>query len=134
MQDNPKEAQVPHCNNEDYRQGYSARSDLGGGVILTLCHPLDYLLWLIGEVSALWSFSDYLGNLDLEVEDTAEIGLRFSNGVLGSVHLNYNHNVIYMSFLFHIYIESYNMNSNRFLLIYMLLYIYYLLLYSFYSF
>jgi len=75
---------------EDYRQGYSARSDLGGGVILTLCHPLDYLLWLIGEVSALWSFSDYLGNLDLEVEDTAEIGLRFSNGVLGSVHLNYN--------------------------------------------
>ena len=28
---------------EDYRQGYSARSDLGGGVILTLCHPLDYL-------------------------------------------------------------------------------------------
>ena len=75
---------------EDYRQGYSARSDLGGGVILTLCHPLDYLLWLIGEVSALWSFSDYLGNLDLEVEYTAEIGLRFSNGVLGSVHLNYN--------------------------------------------
>ena len=23
---------------EDYRQGYSARPDLGGGVVLTLCH------------------------------------------------------------------------------------------------
>ncbi len=35
---------------EDYRQAYSARSDLGGGVVLTLCHPLDYLLWLLGDV------------------------------------------------------------------------------------
>lgn len=75
---------------EDYRQGYSARSDLGGGVTLTLCHPLDYLRWIMGEVSELWAFTGHLGDLDLEVEDTAEIGLRFSNGALGSVHLDYN--------------------------------------------
>ena len=35
---------------EDYRRGYSARRDLGGGVILTLCHPFDTLRWLLGEV------------------------------------------------------------------------------------
>ncbi|MDH5506292.1 MAG: Gfo/Idh/MocA family oxidoreductase [Anaerolineae bacterium] len=75
---------------EDYSKSYSARQDLGGGVILTLCHPLDYLRWLLGEVSGLWSFAAKLGDLDLEVEDTAEIGLRFANGVLGSVHLDYN--------------------------------------------
>ena len=75
---------------EDYRQGYSARSDLGGGVILTLCHPLDYLRWLLGEVSALWAFTGHLGELELQVEDTAEIGLRFANGALGSVYLDYN--------------------------------------------
>jgi predicted dehydrogenase len=75
---------------EDYRQGYSARADLGGGVILTLCHPLDYLRWLLGEVEALWAFADRLGNLEIQVEDTAEIGLRFASGVLGSVHLDYN--------------------------------------------
>jgi predicted dehydrogenase len=75
---------------EDYRQGYSARADLGGGVILTLSHPLDYLRWLFGEVSALWAFAGQLSDLDLQVEDTAEIGLRFDNGVLGSVHLDYN--------------------------------------------
>ena len=28
--------------------------------------------------------------LELDVEDTAEIGLQFSTGVLGSVHLDYN--------------------------------------------
>lgn len=75
---------------EDYRQGYSARSDLGGGVILTLCHPLDYLRWILGEVKELWAFAGHLNNLELEVEDTAEIGLRFKNGALGSVHLDYN--------------------------------------------
>ncbi|HEX7976110.1 MAG TPA: Gfo/Idh/MocA family oxidoreductase [Anaerolineales bacterium] len=74
---------------EDYRQGYSARADLGGGVILTLCHPLDYLRWLLGEVDALWAFAAHLSDLDLEVEDTAEIGLRFSSA-LASLHLDYN--------------------------------------------
>jgi predicted dehydrogenase len=75
---------------EDYRQGYSARLDLGGGALLTLSHPLDYLRWFFGEVEALWAFIGRLGDLALDVEDTAEIGLRFANGVLGSVHLDYN--------------------------------------------
>jgi predicted dehydrogenase len=75
---------------EDYRHGYSARSDLGGGVVLTLCHPLDYLCWLFGDMDALWAFEGKLGDLDLSVEDTAEIGMRFCSGVLGSLHLSYN--------------------------------------------
>lgn len=75
---------------EDYRRSYSARTDLGGGVILTLCHPLDYLRWLIGEVNAVWAFAGNLSDLALEVEDTTEIGLRFDNRVIGSLHLDYN--------------------------------------------
>ncbi len=74
---------------EDYRTSYSARKDLGGGVIRTLTHPLDYLHWMFGEVDALWSFNGQLSDLELEVVDTAEIGLRFANRVIGSVHLNY---------------------------------------------
>ena len=35
---------------EDYRSSYAARSDLGGGVTLTLTHPLDYIRWLAGDV------------------------------------------------------------------------------------
>lgn len=75
---------------EDYRNSYSARPDLGGGVILTLSHPLDYLLWLLGPVEGLTALAGKLGNLEMQVEDTAEIGLRFTNGALGSVHLDYN--------------------------------------------
>jgi predicted dehydrogenase len=74
---------------EDYRQGYAARADLGGGVILTLTHPLDYLRFLLGEIEALWSFNGRVSALEIDVEDMAEIGLRFAGGALGSVHLNY---------------------------------------------
>jgi predicted dehydrogenase len=37
---------------EDYRRSYAARADLGGGVVNTLSHPLDYLRWLLGEVES----------------------------------------------------------------------------------
>jgi predicted dehydrogenase len=74
---------------EDYRSGYSARTDLGGGVVNTLSHPLDYLRWFFGDVQSLWAYTSNESGLGLEVEDTAEIGLRFTNGVLGSVHLDY---------------------------------------------
>ena len=74
---------------EDFKQGYAARPDLGGGVILTLTHPLDYLRMLLGEVDSLWSFTS-ASNLGLEVEDAAEIGLKMKNDALGSVHLDYN--------------------------------------------
>jgi predicted dehydrogenase len=74
---------------EDYRQSYAARADLGGGVIRTLTHPLDYLRYLIGEVESLWSFNGHVSPLDVDVEDVAEIGLSFVGGAVGGVHLNY---------------------------------------------
>jgi predicted dehydrogenase len=74
---------------EDYRQSYAARADLGGGVIVTLTHPLDYLRYLLGDVEALWSFNGHISPLEVDVEDVAEIGLKFANGVVGGVHVNY---------------------------------------------
>jgi predicted dehydrogenase len=76
---------------ENYREGYSARADLGGGVILTLCHPFDYMRWLFGEINKVHAFLGYDSDLGLlDVEDTAEINMKFESGVIGSVHLNYN--------------------------------------------
>lgn len=74
---------------EDYRLGYSARKNLGGGVVLTLCHPLDYLHWLLGDATNLWAFKSQVNALGIEVEGVTEIGLQFANGVVGSVHLDY---------------------------------------------
>jgi len=74
---------------EDYRKSYSARDELGGGVVLTLCHPLDYLRWLLGEVDSVWAFTGKISAMDINVEDVGEIGLKFANGPIGSVHLDY---------------------------------------------
>ena len=75
---------------EDYRQGYAARADMGGGVVLTQCHSLDYLPWLVGKVRSAWGFTGKLSYLEVDVEDTAEIGLRFESGALGNLHLDFN--------------------------------------------
>jgi predicted dehydrogenase len=74
---------------EDYRVSYTARQDLGGGVVVTLSHPVDYLRWLLGEVQALWAFSGKVSDLEVQVEDYAEIGMQFQNGATGSLHVDY---------------------------------------------
>lgn len=74
---------------EDYRQGYSARHDLGGGVILDAIHEIDYIRWMLGEVKAVACFADKLSHLEIETEDTAGILLRFASGAIGEVHLDY---------------------------------------------
>jgi predicted dehydrogenase len=75
---------------EDYRSGYAARADMGGGVVLTQCHSLDYLPWLVGRAVLVWGFTGKLSDLEVDVEDTAKVGLRFADGALGSLHLDYN--------------------------------------------
>ena len=76
---------------EDYRTGYAARSDMGGGVVATQCHSLDYLPWLVGKkVESVWGFADKLSDLEVTADDTSKIGLRFEGGALGSLHLDYN--------------------------------------------
>ena len=74
---------------EDYRQSYSARKDLGGGVLLTLSHPLDYIRWLFGDPEWIWGMNGKISELELDTDDIAEIGLRMANGLVGTIHLDY---------------------------------------------
>jgi predicted dehydrogenase len=74
---------------EDYRQGYSARRDLGGGIILDAIHEIDYIQWMLGQVEAVACFAGKLSQLEIDTEDTASILLRFSCGAIGEVHMDY---------------------------------------------
>ncbi len=74
---------------EDYHQSYSAKAELGGGVILTLSHPFDYLRWLIGEVASVSAAQTRSGGLGIDVEDSADVLLHFTSGVIGNVHIDY---------------------------------------------
>jgi predicted dehydrogenase len=74
---------------EDYHHSYSARKELGGGVLLTLSHPFDYLRFLFGNATVQGSVLGYGGGLGIDVEDMAEVLLKFDDQLIGSVHLNY---------------------------------------------
>jgi predicted dehydrogenase len=74
---------------EDYRRNYSARRDLGGGVILDAIHEIDYIRWLLGEVAGATCVAGKLSRLEIDTEDTAAILLAFESGALGEVHLDY---------------------------------------------
>jgi predicted dehydrogenase len=72
----------------DYRQGVSARRSLGGGVLLELSHEFDYARWLAGEVATVSAYAARVSDLEIDVEDLAEITLGFESGAVGSVHLD----------------------------------------------
>jgi len=63
----------------NYRTGVSARSDLGGGVLLELSHEIDYLRWIFGDVEWVRSWVGNVGDLDIDVEDTAHLVLGFQS-------------------------------------------------------
>lgn len=76
----------------DYRQTYSARSDLGGGVLMDAIHELDLVVWLLGHgpFTVAGAVVDRLGPLQIDVEDTVRALLRHDgSGVVVDVALDY---------------------------------------------
>jgi len=73
---------------EDYRLGYSARADLGGGIVLDM-HELDYMSWLFGDITSLSGFINHSGCLEIETEDVACACLRFESGMLATLQVDY---------------------------------------------
>jgi predicted dehydrogenase len=67
--------------NADYREEYSARKDLGGGVIFTSIHGLDNIRWLFGEVEELSCFHDKVSKLEIDIEDYVAADLKLKNGL-----------------------------------------------------
>jgi len=74
---------------QDYKKSYTAKKDLGGGIILDGSHEIDYARWLIGNVESVFCFADKISSLDVETEDVAEILLKFKNGAIGEIHLDF---------------------------------------------
>jgi predicted dehydrogenase len=54
---------------EDYRQSYAARRELGGGVLLTQIHEIDYACWLFGTPGRVSAVGGHLTDLEVDVED-----------------------------------------------------------------
>lgn len=76
----------PH---EDYRKGYGARRELGGGIILDASHEIDYVRHLLGEVDEVFAVVKKISDLDINTEDFAEVTMRHKDGAYSQIHFDY---------------------------------------------
>jgi predicted dehydrogenase len=73
----------------DYRTTYSARAELGGGILGDASHELDLLVWLLGrDLEVLGSAVERNGPLELDVEDTVKALMRAQDGTVAEVSLD----------------------------------------------
>lgn len=80
---------LPACHPwQDYRQRYEARTDLGGGVVLTSIHELDHAFWLFGPVEAVTCVARRRA-LEMDREDIAMMVLEHDHGVLSEITLDF---------------------------------------------
>lgn len=74
---------------QDYRKSYTARRELGGGILLDGSHEIDYVTWLFGAPQELACMAGHVSPLEVNVEDCATILMRFPNGTQADVHVDF---------------------------------------------
>lgn len=74
---------------QDYRQSYTARRDLGGGILLDGSHELDSITWLLGKPLEVMCMAGKVSALEVDVEDCAGVLLRFAGGAQADIHLDF---------------------------------------------
>jgi predicted dehydrogenase len=75
--------------NEDYRKGYASDRQLGGGIILTMIHDIDYLYWIFGNPKSIFSVSGKFSDLDISAEDYCSSIIEFKNNITAELHLDF---------------------------------------------
>jgi predicted dehydrogenase len=73
----------------DYRRNYTARRDLGGGILLDASHEIDYVTWLLGAPETVTCASGKASSLEVDVEDNATLLLGYQRGVHAVVHVDF---------------------------------------------
>ncbi|WP_339606914.1 Gfo/Idh/MocA family oxidoreductase [uncultured Roseivirga sp.] len=73
---------------QDYREVYSAKSALGGGVHLDLIHEIDYTIYLLGYPQTIESYKSKKSSLEIDSYDIAHYTLEY-NRTSVFITLNY---------------------------------------------
>lgn len=74
---------------QDYTKSYSAKVELGGGVLLDLIHEVDAARWLLGEFTTVMGAIGKFSDLAIETEDTAGLILHRQGGPITTIALDY---------------------------------------------
>jgi len=74
---------------QDYKKSYSAKKELGGGVLLDLSHEIDYAVWFFGRAKKVLAMIKKVPELEIETEALVEMLIEFKSGVIAEIHLDY---------------------------------------------
>ena len=80
---------LPSWREGDYSKTYSAKKNLGGGVLLDLSHELDYITWIFGELKLKFVVNNKISNLKINTDDNLLIVGSTKNVKQFIIHLNY---------------------------------------------
>lgn len=72
----------------DYRNTYSAKKELGGGVSIDLIHEWDYICYLVGQPQKVHSFIGRKSNLEIDSDDLAVYIAEYPDKYV-ELHLDY---------------------------------------------
>ena len=75
--------------NENYRKSYAAQKKLGGGIVLTSIHEIDYLYWIFGDVTEVFSVTGKYSDLEMTADDLSTTILKFKKNFIGELHLDH---------------------------------------------
>ena len=73
----------------DYRDTYSAKKELGGGVVLDSSHEIDLILYLLGRPERIYGIARKISPLEISSEDYGAARFEMKNGALVDLNLNY---------------------------------------------
>lgn len=73
---------------QDYRQTYSAHTEMGGGVDIDLIHEWDYLTWIFGMPAQCLGIAGRFSNLEIDSNDTA-LYVAKNDKLTYELHLDY---------------------------------------------
>lgn len=73
---------------QDYRDTASAKSSLGGGVLLELSHEIDLIQWFFGMPDSIHAVGGKISLLDIDTEDLASCIFSFTQGLPAVVALH----------------------------------------------
>lgn len=79
---------LPNWRKDDYRESYSARPELGGGIELDCIHELDYTTYLFGLPQTACSMMGKVSALEIASNDTATYLLGYGDKFV-EVHVDY---------------------------------------------
>ncbi len=75
-------------SSKEYQNSVSAKKSLGGGALLELSHEIDYIQWLLGLMEVQYAQLRSSSELNLEVEELADVILESDTGVVCNIHLD----------------------------------------------